>query len=68
MDENMVTVCLGNTRQMPSVSNKIHITMFSFVGLIKYISLLSLVMLYMVLMNYFNMLLVFLSLLFHSKH
>lgn len=68
MDENMVTVCLGNTRQMSSVSNRIHITMFSFVGLIKYISLLSLVMLHMFLTNYLDMLLVFLLLLFHSKH
>lgn len=28
----MVTVCLGNARQMSSESNRIHITMFSFVG------------------------------------
>lgn len=71
MDENMVTVCLGNTRQMESlssVSNGIHIRMFSFLELIKYTALLSLVMLYMFLTNCFNVLLDFLSLLFHSKH
>jgi len=38
MDEKMVIVCLGDTRQRSSVSNRIHITMFSFVGLIKYIT------------------------------
>lgn len=71
MDENMVTVCLGNTRQMESfssVSKGIHIRMFSFLRLIKQIALLNLVMLYMSLTNCFNMLLVFLSPLFHSKH